>query len=302
MINNFFKLFSSEVIINNLNRSLASSINRGIISLCFFGQCSSFQFPATDIMMNMINLHAYIMSFLAGVLVFVVWLFGNILYEFHYKPYFPTSKDDFKFILVGIKNKVPTHNMLVEFVWTILPSLILVAIAIPSFSLLYLMSDLTVNQKHIIFVHCVGKQWYWEYFTYIGYSLNNLGYPYPHQWVPPKDSYMKHIDELVPGQQRLLTVDKPLVIPVQTDLLLGITATDVIHSWAVPSFGIKMDAIPGHLNRVKLNVKRTGVYYGQCSELCGVNHGFMPIQVKVVDPESYFEYEVNPLRHLGLKK
>lgn len=261
----------------------------GIFSACLLGKCTTFQYPATDVMMGMINLHAYIMSFLFFVFIFVFWLFANILSEFYYKPHYPESKDDFKYILVGLTNRIPTHNLVIEFIWTILPSLILVAIAIPSFSLLYLMSDLTIVQNYIVFIHCVGKQWYWEYFTYIGQvSTAENGVPVPTYWVAPMDSYMLPVNELELGKPRLLAVDRPLVVPVQTDLLLGVTATDVIHSWAVPSFGVKMDAIPGHLNRVKVNIKRTGIYYGQCSELCGVNHGFMPIEVRVVEPEVFF--------------
>jgi cytochrome c oxidase subunit II len=288
--NNSLNAFTSLM---NLPPPFIRSIGGISSSLCFFGKCSNFQFPATDVMMGVINLHAYIMSFLFFVFIFVFWLFANILFEFFYKPHNPRSKYDFKYIFIGLSNRVPTHNLIIELIWTILPSFILVAIAVPSFSLLYLMSDLTIVQNYIVFVQCVGKQWYWEYFTYVGQiSTAENTQPIPHHWVSPMDSYMIPTNELELGKPRLLTVDHPLIVPVQTDLLLGITATDVLHSWTVPSFGVKMDAIPGHLNRVKVNVKRTGVYYGQCSELCGVNHGFMPIEVRVVDPETFFSIQL----------
>lgn len=265
-------------------------------SFCFFSAGGSFffdrmtfQFPATDVIIGIIDLHAYIISFLVFVFIFVFWIFANVLFEFFYKPHYPSSAQDFKYILTTLTNSVPTHNLFVEFIWTIFPSLLLVAIAIPSFSLLYLISDLTISQSYVVFVQCVGKQWYWEYFTYVGQiCLPNTGIPVPQYWVPPVESYMVPTTDLPLGARRLLTVDMPLILPVQTDIMLGVTSTDVIHSWTIPSFGVKIDAIPGHLNRVKINVKDVGVYYGQCSELCGVNHGFMPIQVQVVHPETFF--------------
>jgi len=160
-----------------------------------------------------------------------------------------------------------------------LPSLILVCIAIPSFALLYSMDEIV---DPAVTVKAIGHQWYWSY-EYSDYNQTD-------QPAVAFDSYMVPEDDLSPGQLRLLEVDNRVVVPVNTHLRFIITAADVLHSWAIPSLGIKCDAVPGRLNQVPAFIKREGVFYGQCSEICGVNHGFMPIAVEAVALPKYIEW------------
>ena len=149
---------------------------------------------------------------------------------------------------------------------------ILVVIAIPSFKLLYY-SD--VVPKADMTIKATGNQWYWSY-------------EYPDQGKFSFDSNMVSTDKLKPGELRLLTVDNRVVIPANTVIRMQITASDVLHSWTIPAFGRKVDAVPGRLNETWIGpVKKEGIYYGQCSELCGTNHGFMPIMVEVVSKEKF---------------
>jgi cytochrome c oxidase subunit 2 len=167
-----------------------------------------------------------------------------------------------------------THNTLIEVIWTAVPVMILVGIAIPSFKLLY---EEDVIPKVELTVKAIGHQWYWSY----EYPDNgNFGF----------DSVMVPENELKPGQVRLLDVDNHVVLPVGTTIRVITTAQDVIHSWAVPAFGVKVDSVPGRLNELWFKIDRPGTYYGQCSELCGVNHGFMPIQVEAVTKERYTQW------------
>jgi cytochrome c oxidase subunit 2 len=171
-------------------------------------------------------------------------------------------------------NPVPstrTHNVKLEIVWTLVPILLLMCIAVPSMKLLYY-GDRAVKPELTIKV--TGNQWYWnyEYPTYDGLSYMS--------------NYL-HKDEVKSGQTYLLSVDKPLVLPVGTNVQILVTAADVIHSFAVPAFGIKTDAIPGRLNETWVNIEHPGTYYGQCSQLCGRDHGFMPVEVRAV-PKAEF--------------
>lgn len=184
-----------------------------------------------------------------------------------------------------------THNTLVEVVWTVVPIVILVIIAIPSFGVLadqetipdgerkYLGSNIfSFGEVEVpapeLTIKTTGYQWYWGY-EYV--DQDNAGF----------DSIMIPEDELQPGQPRLLAVDYNLVVPVDTTVRLQVTAADVIHAFAVPSFGIKVDAVPGRLNETWFHARKTGMYYGQCSELCGKDHAYMPIAVQVVTKEEY---------------
>jgi cytochrome c oxidase subunit 2 len=155
-------------------------------------------------------------------------------------------------------------------VWTVVPVLILVAIAVPSFRLLFL--ELYVPQADVT-IKATGKQWFWSY-------------AYPDQKFE-FDSIMVQEKDLKQGQPRLLTADNAMVVPVNKVVRVQTTGADVIHSWAVPSFGVKIDAIPGRLNETWFKAERTGTYYGQCSELCGRDHAFMPIEVHVVTDQEY---------------
>jgi cytochrome c oxidase subunit 1 len=217
------------------------------------------------------------------------------------------------------------HGTTIEIIWTILPAFILLFIAIPSFALLYAMDEII---DPVLTIKVIGHQWYWSY-EYSDYTLvyvpskfseydtieelnkweflyRSMGYGkelderpllewlYSTRIIPETtikfDSYMVHEAELNAGDLRLLKTDMPLFLPKNTHVRLLITSSDVLHSWAVPSFGIKLDAVPGRLNQTSLYLKNTGTFYGQCSELCGVNHAFMPIEVYVVNPVHFYNY------------
>jgi cytochrome c oxidase subunit 2 len=195
---------------------------------------------------------------------FVLYMFISIFLDFYVPLWFPSSISDIskrETVLAGIN---VTHGMWLELVWTVMPSIILFFIAIPSFSLLYSMDEVIDPS---LTIKAIGHQWYWsyEYGDYFADTGKILSF----------DSYMLPSSDLEEGQHRLLEVDNPVVLPVDTHIRVLVTAADVLHSWAVPSLGVKSDAVPGRLNQMSIYIKRQGVYYGQCSELCGVNHGFM---------------------------
>nr|AOT98839.1 cytochrome c oxidase subunit II [Solenodon paradoxus woodi]AOT98852.1 cytochrome c oxidase subunit II [Solenodon paradoxus woodi]AOT98865.1 cytochrome c oxidase subunit II [Solenodon paradoxus woodi]AOT98878.1 cytochrome c oxidase subunit II [Solenodon paradoxus woodi]AOT98891.1 cytochrome c oxidase subunit II [Solenodon paradoxus woodi] len=160
----------------------------------------------------------------------------------------------------------------VETIWTILPAVILIMIALPSLRILYMMDE--INNPSLT-VKTIGHQWYWSY-EYTDYE--NLSF----------DSYMIPTTDLKPGDLRLLEVDNRVVLPTEMTIRMLVTSEDVLHSWAVPSLGLKTDAIPGRLNQTTLLSSRPGLFYGQCSEICGSNHSFMPIVLELV-PLNYFE-------------
>lgn len=171
-------------------------------------------------------------------------------------------------------NPVPsrtTHNTMLEVVWTLVPVIILVIIVVPSMKMLYFM-DKTQNPEMTLKV--TGYQWYW-------------GYEYPDHGGFSFDALMVPTADLQPGQPRLLATDKEVVLPTDTDIRILVTANDVLHSWAMPAFGVKTDAIPGRTNETWVRIEREGVYYGQCSEICGNGHAYMPIQVRAVSKEEF---------------
>nr|YP_007374563.1 cytochrome c oxidase subunit II [Boulengerula boulengeri]ACS37004.1 cytochrome c oxidase subunit II [Boulengerula boulengeri] len=159
----------------------------------------------------------------------------------------------------------------VEMIWTILPAIIMIVIALPSLRILYLMDE--VDNPHLT-IKSIGHQWYWSY-EFSDY--------FPLMF----DSYMTPTNNLAPGQFRLLEVDNRMVIPMESPIRMLVSAEDVLHSWAVPSLGVKTDAIPGRLNQTTFLVTRPGVYYGQCSEICGANHSFMPIVIESVPTHTF---------------
>ena len=174
------------------------------------------------------------------------------------------------------KNKVASttsHNTLIEVLWTLIPCLILVVMAVPSFKVMY---SQDIIPKADVTIKAVGYQWYW-------------GYEYPDENII-FDSYMVDEKDLKENQPRLLTVDNEIYVPVNKVVKVMITANDVLHAWALPSFGVKRDAIPGRINETWFKADRTGTYYGQCSELCGIKHAFMPITVNVVTEEKYNQW------------
>lgn len=174
------------------------------------------------------------------------------------------------------RNPVPatwTHNTKLEIAWTAIPALILMLIAVPSFRLLYFMDR---AQDAEMTLKIIGHQWYWSY----EYPEHGLKF----------DANMVQDADLKPGQPRLLATDAEVVLPVGVPIRLQMTADDVMHSWAVPAFGIKTDAVPGRLNETWVQITEPGIYYGQCSELCGVNHAYMPIQVRAVPREQFLTW------------
>ena len=217
----------------------------------------SFQNPATDLMGSVVGLHNIILIVMTLVTIFVLLLLFYVSFRFSAK-----------------RNPIPsttTHNTVVEVLWTAIPIVILVVLAIPSFKLLYQQEK---SENYDMTVKVIGHQWYWEY-------------EYPDHGDFYFESYMVQEQDLEEGDLRLLTVDNPLVIPANKNIQILITAGDVLHSWAVPSMGLKTDAVPGRLNETWVNVKEPGIYRGQCSEICGSGHGFMPVVVKVL-PEREF--------------
>lgn len=162
----------------------------------------------------------------------------------------------------------------IETIWTVLPAIILLFLALPSLRLLYLIDEISTP---CFSIKTIAHQWYWRYeYT----DFNSIEF----------DSYIIPLDRLLPGQFRLLEVDNRIVTPINTEIRILVTSADVIHSWAVPSLGIKLDAIPGRLNQTGLYISRPGVYYGQCSEICGSEHSFMPICIEAVDPPSFIKW------------
>jgi len=171
-----------------------------------------------------------------------------------------------------------SHHSILEIIWTIIPIIILIFIAIPSFVLLYSMDEII---SPVLTLKAIGHQWYWsyEYSDIFNNQLLNIEF----------DSYMVSTNDLKLGQFRLLTVDNEVILPTNVNIRIIITSADVLHSWSVNSFGVKMDAVPGRLSQSIVFIKRDGIFYGQCSELCGVNHGFMPIVIKVLGLNDYIK-------------
>lgn len=163
-----------------------------------------------------------------------------------------------------------THNTLVEVIWTVVPIIILIGIAIPSFRLLYLQRDFPAPEMT---VKAIGNQWFWSY----EYPEHDVSF----------DQYLKTKAELKDGEPYLLATDTEVVVPVNKIVRVIVTANDVLHSWTIPSFGSKIDAVPGRLNETWFKAEKEGIYYGQCSELCGKDHAYMPISVRVVSEDEY---------------
>ena len=221
---------------------------------------TGFQDPASAVMQGIINLHHDLMFFLTFVAVFVTYMLARTVMKFRKQAW--------------VENVV--HGATIEIIWTVVPSLILVAIALPSFSLLYSM-DAAVDPAMTLKI--IGHQWYWSY-EYSDVAVTTGAHV-------AFDAYMVPEDDLTAGQLRLLEVDRRVVLPELVPVRLLVTAADVLHSWAMPSLGIKVDAVPGRMNQVTLLADREGTFYGQCSEICGVNHGFMPIALDIVSPERF---------------
>lgn len=212
----------------------------------------NFQTAATPIMEQITSFHTLLLYIIIPISVFVLGLLIWVVARYNRRANPEPSRT--------------THNVAIEVVWTLIPILILLVIAAPSFAIIdkednIPEADLTVK--------AIGHQWYWEY-------------EYPDYEGIVFDSYMIQDDDLEPGQPRLLATDTHVVVPEDTIVKVLITSVDVNHAWAIPAFGVKRDAIPGRINETWFKVDKPGLYYGQCSELCGIKHGFMPITVEVV--------------------
>jgi len=215
-----------------------------------------FQEAATPIMEQITWFHDFLLVIITLITVFVLALLLIVIFKFNARA-----------------NPVPsktTHNTLIEVVWTVVPVIILVAIAIPSFRLLF--NQLTIPAADVT-IKATGKQWFWTY----DYPDNGFSF----------DSLMLQDKDRKPDQPRLLAVDNEIVVPVNKVIRMQVIGADVIHAFAVPSFGIKIDAVPGRLNETWFRATREGIYYGQCSELCGKDHAYMPITVRVVNDRDY---------------
>ena len=225
-----------------------------------------FQDGASPTFEGITELHNAIFFYLVLIFIGVMWVIGSVVIN-----YSSTSNP--------MSHKYSNHGTLIELVWTITPALILIAIAFPSFKLLYLMDDVI---SPAMTIKAVGHQWYWsyEYSDFVNEDGESIEF----------DSYMIPDSDLEDGQLRLLDVDNRVVLPVDTHVRFVVTGADVIHDFAVPSLGLKIDCTPGRLNQVSVITEREGVYYGQCSELCGVMHGFMPIAVEAVSLDKYLSW------------
>ena len=218
----------------------------------------NFQEAATPLMEDISRFHDLLLWIIILISLFVLALLAYVMVKFNANANPNPSRT--------------THHTASEVIWTVVPVVILVVIAIPSFKLLYA-SD--VIPKVDMTIKATGNQWYWTY-------------EYPDHGKFSFDANMIPDEELKPGQPRLLATDNHVVVPVDTTVRVQVTASDVLHAWTIPAFGVKVDVVPGRLNESWFGpVKNEGLYYGQCSELCGIRHGFMPITVEVVSKEKF---------------
>ena len=250
------------MVYKNLMRLIAFTL----LSLLVYGQLVAeqpkdwqlgFQKSASKSMSDIVLFHDYmLLPIITAITVFVLFLVIYACIRFR-----------------ATKNKIASqtsHNTTIEIVWTLVPCLILIIMAVPSFKVLYSQDKVPPAD---VTVKAIGYQWYW-------------GYEYPDENII-FDSYMIEDKDLKANQPRLLSVDNEVVVPVNKNIKVLITANDVLHAWALPSFGVKRDAVPGRINETWFKADRTGTFYGQCSELCGIKHAFMPITVRVVTDEEY---------------
>ena len=216
--------------------------------------------PASPVMEQLTDFHNLLLWIISGIALFVLALLVVVIVKFNAKANPTPSRT--------------THNTFIEVVWTVVPVIILVVIAIPSFRLLYYMDRVEEPEMTLV---VRGYQWYW-------------GYEYPDQQVEEYTSYLVDEADLGPDQLRLLSVDNPVVLPVDTDIEILITAGDVLHSFAVPNLGLKTDAVPGQMNHTWTRITEPGTYYGMCSELCGTGHGYMPIEIRAVSRAEFDDW------------
>ncbi|MDC0057624.1 cytochrome c oxidase subunit II [Pelagibacteraceae bacterium] len=216
-----------------------------------------FQKPASDHMQNIFDLHNFVLIMMTAITIFVLILLIYVAIRFRKSANPNPSKR--------------THNALLETLWTAIPVIILIFMAVPSFKLLY---EQDVIPEAEMTIKVIGHQWYWEY-------------QYPEHGDLSFESYLVPEDELKDGDPRLLTVDNRLVLPVNKNIHVLITAGDVLHSFAMPSLGVKRDAVPGRLNETWMRIDRPGIYRGQCSEICGTGHGYMPVVIEALSENDF---------------
>ena len=222
-----------------------------------------FQEPASAHMQNIFDLHNFVLIMMTAITIFVLFLIIYVVIRFRKNANPNPSKR--------------SHNTLIEILWTGIPVIILIAMAIPSFKLVY---QQDIIPEADMTVKVIGHQWYWEY-------------QYPEHFDITFESYMIPDDELKEGDIRLLSVDNRLVLPVNKNIHVLVTAGDVLHSFAMPSLGVKKDAVPGRLNETWMNIEKPGIYRGQCSELCGTGHGYMPIVIEAVSEEDFLAWAMD---------
>nr|BAP90286.1 cytochrome oxidase subunit 2 [Tropiocolotes steudneri] len=210
------------------------------------------QDAASPIMEELLHLHDHAMMVVFLISMFVLYIITLL-------------------ITTTLSHTGTMNAQMVETVWTVLPAIILILIALPSLRVLYLMDE--ISNPHLT-IKAIGHQWYWSY-EYTDYDALSF------------DSYMVHTPDLQPGSPRLLEVDHHTIVPTDSPTRMLVSADDVLHSWAVPALGIKTDAAPGRLNQTTFTASRPGLFYGQCSEICGANHSFMPIVVEATNLDSF---------------
>jgi cytochrome c oxidase subunit 2 len=222
-----------------------------------------FQDAASPSFEGIVELHDYIMFYLLIILQGVGMILTSVITRFRKSTN-------------AIPYKYYNHGTFIELVWTLTPAAVLIAIAFPSFKLLYLLDEVI---DPAMTVKALGHQWYWsyEYSDFVNDQGDSLEF----------DSYLIPTEDLNFGSLRLLEVDNRVVLPIGTHIRFIVTGTDVLHSFAVPSLGLKIDAVPGRLNQTSVLIERQGVYYGQCSEICGVQHAFIPVVIEAVDLPNY---------------
>jgi cytochrome c oxidase subunit 2 len=232
-----------------------------------------FQDSATAVASGMINFHNFLMMNLLVIGTIVLYVIIIVILRSTDKNSSITWQENF------------SHSEKLEVIWTIIPAIILLGIASPSFTLLYSLDE---SMDPDLSLKVIGHQWYWSY-EYSDLFFNGETGDYTEDLA--FDSYMIPQEDLEVGQLRLLEVDNRVNLPANTHIRLLVTSADVLHSWAVPSFGIKVDACPGRLSQASLFIEKEGVYYGQCSEICGINHGFMPIVVNAQQYDSFLSWK-----------
>nr|AHF21733.1 cytochrome c oxidase subunit II [Apatania sp. YW-2014] len=218
----------------------------------------NFQDSSSPLMEQMIFFHDFSLMILTLIIIFITYLMTMLLFN-------------------KITNRMLLEEQMIELIWTILPAIILIFIALPSLKLLYLIDE---NNKPSLTLKTIGHQWFWSY-EYSDFKKIKF------------DSFMVPKNEMNSESFRLIEVDNRLIVPMNTKIRILITANDVIHSWTIPALGVKTDATPGRLNQANFFIKRPGMFFGQCSEICGTNHSFMPITVESINSKFFINWIKN---------